>query len=169
VTDGRLLLTANWQSRDNFTDPVTSKKIKNEKKSVIRQLRPCVNLWSTDWLIYGLASQPTQNRSASLYLQTLWHYTNPILLLLLLFWRRSSQLISCLSTENWNKHNKSKHASITKYTRTQNKHKKLKPGSVASYYLQPANEMVLFLKKISKEVSKRFIHRRNRQINQGTL
>ena len=50
-----------------------------------------------------------------------------------------------LVLKNWIKHNKSKHASITKYTTTQNE--QLKPCLVATYDLQPKNRTSRLLKK----------------------
>jgi len=51
----------------------------------------------TDWLSYGFTSHPTQNRSFWIFLP--------------------SQFLG-LVLKNWNNHNKSKHASTTKYTTT---------------------------------------------------
>jgi len=46
-----------------------------------------------------------------------------------------------------NKHNKSKHATVTKYTTTQNGLKKLKPGLVTSYDYRAGNETGLLWKE----------------------
>jgi len=58
-----------------------------------------------------------------------------------------SQSVGLLVLKNQNKHNKSKHASITKYTTTYNEPTILKPGLVASYDLQPGNGTGLFWKE----------------------
>jgi len=66
------------------------------------------------------------------------------------FWRRSSQPISWLSTEKLNYHNKSKHASVTKYTMTQNQSQVWSPLTTSGL----ETETGMFLRKqVSKWVS----------------